>query len=119
MSATVAHLLNDAVEVRRRHVAADGMGGQEVDWQAVAEVPARVSSPPTSTTQGVLAAAQTMERVPFYVYLDPGADVRRGDVLAIRSDGRQLWVEAVTWPSVKAYRRAACREWQTEEPEGG
>ena len=58
-----------------------GMGGTEVDWRTVAELGARVSSPPTSTTQGVLSAAQTMERVPFYVYLAPDADVRRGDLL--------------------------------------
>lgn len=114
MSATsISHLLDQAVEVRRRQVADDGMGGQDVAWRTVATVPARVSSPPTSTTQGTLAAQQTMEQIPYYVYLEPDASVYRGDVL-VEADGKKLWVEAITRPSVHAYQRAGCREWQAE-----
>jgi len=109
----VTHLLNQTATVRRRLVTDDGMGGQIVEWQTVDQIPVRVSSPPTSTTNAVLTAAQTHERVPFYVYFDSSEDIRRGDVLQT-VDGRQLWVEAVTWPSVQAYRRAGCREWQSE-----
>jgi sulfate adenylyltransferase subunit 1 (EFTu-like GTPase family) len=92
------------------------MGGQEVQWRPVGELPARISSPPTSTTTATLTAAQTMEKIPFYVYFDPDVDVRRGDVL-VDTEGRQLWVEAVTAPSVRIYLRAGCREWQTEPQE--
>jgi hypothetical protein len=115
MSASaISGLLNTTVQVQRRQTVDDGIGGQQVTWQTVAEqLPARISSPPTSTTSGTLAAAQTMEKVPFYVYFDTDADVRRGDVL-VASDGRRLWVEAVTWPSIQAYLRAGVREWQTE-----
>ena len=116
-ASSVSHLLNVLVEVKRRQVSADGMGGQKVAWQSVGEEGARVSSPPSSTTAGVLAAAQTSERVPFYVYLEPSSEVRRGDVLVVEDDGRQLWVEAVTWPSVRAYKRAACRDWQAAPDE--
>lgn len=110
----IGHLLNTALEVRRRRVADDGMGGQIVEWETEGTVPGRVSSPPTSTTSAVLSAQQTLEKVPFYVYLEPGADVRRGDMLVDGSDGRKLWVEAISRPSVAAYRRAGVREWQAE-----
>jgi len=107
------HLLNTTVEVRRRQVTADGMGGQIVEWQPVATYRARVSSSGASLASATVAAAQTMEQIPFLVYFAPDTDVRRGDML-ITADGRKLWVESVAWPSIQAYRVAGCRTWQAE-----
>jgi len=114
----ISRLLNSTVAVRRRQTSDDGMGGQQIEWETIMQLPARVSSPPTSSTQGTLAAAQTLERVPFYVYLQPDSGVRRGDVLIDEFD-RKLWVEAVTWPSIREYDRAEVREWQAEPQEAG
>lgn len=110
----IAHLLNTTLEVRRRHVASDGMGGQTVAWQRIGTVPGRVSRPPTSTTNAVLSAAQTMERIPYYVYLEADAEVYRGDVLVDSEDDRELFVESISRPSVKAFQQAGVRETQVE-----
>jgi len=110
---SVAHLLVHTVTVHRRQVAGDGMGGQSVEWVTVGTVQARVSLPTVGSIAEIVAAAQANSRAPFFVYLAPDADVRRGDLL---DDGeRLLWVEAVTWPSIRAYQRAEAREYQTDQ----
>ena len=111
------HLLNTTVQVQRRQVTPDGIGGEEVAWVNIATEGARVSLPAGSATSAVLSAGQSLEQVPFYVYLEPSSEVNRGDVLVDSSDGRKLWVEATVRPSIHAYTQARVREWQTEKRE--
>lgn len=101
----VRGLLNTTVEVQRFTEVPDGHGGWNDTWATVAtEVPARISQPTDLERQ---VAQQVQETLTHMVYLEPGADVRRGDQLV--NAGRTLKVTNVIWPSVEIYRRAECQ----------
>jgi head-tail adaptor len=103
--ASVAHLMNRTLTVRREVTASDGYGGQTVAYSLVGDVPARVSRP--SASEREVAAREGVE-ITHEVYLNPEADVRRGDQLV---DGDQvLEVVSVVEPSRVDYRKATCRE---------
>jgi len=113
VTGNIARLLNTTATVNRRRVTEDELGGEEVTWVTVGTVPARVSGP-TGALSDTLTARQSGGRAPYFVYLLPGADVHRGDVLDVA--GRPLlWVDTVGEPSERsAYRRAECVEHQAE-----
>ncbi|MDG9705547.1 phage head closure protein [Streptomyces sp. DH37] len=100
----VGRLLNTSVEVWRATRTPDGMGGWEETWAQTGTVRARLSQP---SARERVTADQSQSHLTHVVYLDPGADVRRGDEL--RQPGRVLDVLAVFEPSVPGtYLRADC-----------
>lgn len=115
MPATVAHLLNDEVEVRRPSTTLDAGGGQAVTFVSAGTQRARLSQPSTSTRRNVdeQEADQPHAELTHRVYLLPGADVHRGDDLR-HASGLVLRVVTVVEPSVPAYRRADCVSRQEE-----
>jgi head-tail adaptor len=98
------HLLNTIVAVQRRQVTDDGMGGQQVTWDAIGEQPARISQP---TDEELWVAAREHRDLTHRVYLTAGADVFRGDRI-VTAAGIVMGVEAVVQPSEPAYLRAEC-----------
>lgn len=107
---TIGHLLNRSVEVWREATVPDGAGGQQTTRVQVATLPVRISQP--TAGERVLADAAGAD-LTHQVYLDPGADVARGDELR-DPDGRVLEVLAVIGPSATKYMRADCQQRQTQ-----
>lgn len=101
----IGHLLNRTLTVWRPSSTADGYGGRDVTFAQVGTVAARVSRP--AAAERVVADQEGVE-VTLDVYLDLGADVRRGDRLI--GDGQTLEVLAVTSPSKAAYLKADVRQ---------
>lgn len=106
----VGRLLNSSVTVWRATTVDDGGGGQETSWGSVATVRARLSQPSARERQ---AADQAEASLTHIVYLQPDADVRRGDEL--RRAGQVLEVTATFEPSEPGtYLRADCTARQPE-----
>lgn len=100
----VGRLLNARVQVWRQVTADDGGGGQETAWLLQSTQRARLSQPSARERQ---AADQSEASLTHIVYLQPGADVRRGDEL--RREGVVFEVTAVLSPSESGtYLRADC-----------
>ncbi|WP_299542030.1 phage head closure protein [uncultured Streptomyces sp.] len=99
----ITHLLNRQLAVWRTVTTDDGYGGQQTAHQAVGQVRAKVDQP--SASERMLAQQGGVPHT-HTVYLQPGADVRRGDEL--RGDGQVLRVLSVIAPSAPLYRRAEC-----------
>ncbi|SFE54688.1 head-tail adaptor [Actinopolyspora alba] len=103
----ITHRLIETATVERSVSTPDGAGGWTQTWQQVGTEPARLSQPhPAEQTTADRSEAQ----VSHDVYLQPDADVRRGDRLSLR--GLVLEVAAVVEPSVPIYRKASCTSTQ-------
>lgn len=103
--ASVRHLFNRTLTVRRGTRVADPYGGGTELLADVGTVAARVSRPaPTEREVG----QQEGVRTGVEIYLDLAADVRRGDQLI--GDGQTFEVIAVTFPSRRDYLKADARE---------
>lgn len=110
MTSRVARLLNTTVAVWRTTTAPDGMGGWVETVAQVGTQRARISQP--SATERTIAQ-RAESRLTHVVYLDPSADVRRGDEL--RQAARVFRVLAVFEPSEPGtYLRADCELHQSE-----
>ncbi|MFD0344011.1 phage head closure protein [Streptomyces sp. NPDC127117] len=99
----ITHFLNRRLAVWRTVTTDDGYGGQETTHQQTGEVRAKVDQPSASER---MLAQQAGSPHTHTVYLQPSADVRRGDEL--RGDGQALRVISVVQPSAPLYRRAEC-----------
>ncbi|MFF7365819.1 head-tail adaptor protein [Streptomyces sp. NPDC008125] len=99
----IAHLLNRQLTVWRTVTTDDGYGGQQTSHVQTGAVPAKVDQP--SASERVLAQQGGVPHS-HTVYLQPSADVRRGDEL--RGGGQVLRVLSVVTPSAPLYRRAEC-----------
>ncbi|MEV2236696.1 phage head closure protein [Micromonospora sp. NPDC049891] len=97
------HELPRTFAVWRTTTAPDGAGGQTSTRAQVGSVRARVSQP---TAAERVAAMQAGALLTLAVYMQPAADVRRGDEL--RGDGEVYRVKATVVPSEPAYLRADC-----------
>lgn len=110
MTSRVARLLNTSVAVWRTTTASDGMGGWTETTAQVSTQRARISQP-SATERSVAQRAES--RLTHVVYLDPSADVRRGDEL--RQGSRVFNVLATFEPSEpNTYLRADCELHQRE-----
>lgn len=98
---TVDHMLNRQLEVWRTTLTPDGMGGQDKTTAQAGTVAAKVDQP--SVNERMLAAQAGSEHT-HDVYLQPDADVHRGDEL--RGDGQVLRVLSVVQPSSPIYSKA-------------
>ncbi|MER7077910.1 Phage head-tail joining protein [Saccharopolyspora kobensis] len=106
----VARLLNTRVEVWRTSTAPDGMGGWVETVTQVGTERARLAQPSASER---VVAQQFGSRLTHVVYLNPGANVLRGDEL--RQAGRAFRVLAIFEPSEpETYLRADCERTQPE-----
>lgn len=104
-----AHELPRVFQVYRTTTADDGAGGQITTRVSVGAVRARVSQPSAAER---IAAMQAGAVLTMPVYLQPDADVRRGDEL---SDGGETYrVRATVRPSEPAYLRADCERIEAE-----
>lgn len=112
--------LNRTLEVRRPTTVPDGYGGQTTTLVLQGTVRAKVDQP--SPTER-LVAAQTTSRHSHNVYLQPGADVRRGDELHgtdPHGTTQVFRVQAVVQPSAPVYSKALVELIQAEgEPSHG
>lgn len=103
--------LNRRLAHYRREETDDGSGGVITEWVNLGTVRGRVSQP---TAAERVAAQQAGADHTQPVYVQPRADVRRGDELR-GAEGR--WrVVAVFRPSEPVYLRADCELTQGEEP---
>jgi head-tail adaptor len=100
----ITHLLNQTLAHRRPVLADDGAGGATQTMATIGTLAARLPQP-TATERLHSDRAEAEHTQP--VYVDPGADVRRGDELA-HADGRTWRVTAVLHPSKPKYVRADC-----------
>jgi SPP1 family predicted phage head-tail adaptor len=100
----VTHLLNRTLEVWRTSRTPDGGGGWETIPVRQADVAAKVDQP--SASEQLLAMQAGTEHT-HNVYLQPTADVMRGDQL--RGDGQTFRVLSVVQPSAPVYRKAECQ----------
>ena len=95
--------LNRRLEQWRREETPDGSGGTVTTWLLIGTVRARVSQP---TAAERVAAQQAGAEHTQPVYVQPRADVRRGDEL--RGPEGAWRVTAVYRPSEPVYLRADC-----------
>lgn len=100
----VGRLLNRQLQVWRTTTVPDGMGGQTSTAAQVGTVAGKVDQP--SPSERMLAAQAGSEHT-HNVYLQPTADVRRGDEL--RGNGQVLRVLSVVQPSRPVYSKAECQ----------
>ena len=105
--------LNRRLDQWRYQTTPDGSGGQVTTWTQLGTVRARVSQP---TAAERVAAQQAGAEHTQTVYVQPRADVRRGDEL--RGPEGAWRVKAVFRPSEPVYLRADCELVQGGEPYG-
>ncbi|MGI5443389.1 phage head closure protein [Streptomyces shenzhenensis] len=105
----ITHLLNRELEVWRTSRVPDGLGGWTTTTAPQGDVAAKVDQP--SATERMLAAQAGSEHT-HSVYVQPTADVRRGDEL--RGAGQAFRVLSVVEPSGPVYRKAECQLIQKE-----
>ncbi|MCY0961569.1 head-tail adaptor protein [Streptomyces sp. H27-H5] len=106
--------LNRRLNVWRPATTGDGAGGQETVLALQGTVRAKVDLPSNADR---MLAAQAGSPHDHTVYLDPRADVRRGDELRGTDQlghDQVFRVLAVVAPSTPVYRRAACELIQRE-----
>lgn len=87
----------------------DGHGGQDITLVHVGTAAAKVDQPSAADR---MLAAQSGAAHTHTVYLQPAADVHRGDQL--RGDGQNLTVHTTVQPSTPIYTKADCELTQTE-----
>lgn len=105
----ITHLLNRQLQVWRTTRVPDGLGGWTTTTAPVGAVAAKVDQPSASER---LLAQQAGSEHTHTVYVQPTADVRRGDELR---DGDQVFrVLSVVEPSSPVYRKAECQLVQKE-----
>jgi hypothetical protein len=105
---TITHLLNRTLAHRRPVDAEDESGGTVATWVDLPPIACRTSQPAAAER---LYAAQPQADHTQRIYFDPGADVRKDDVLV---DGEEHWrVAATIRPSQAQYLRADCELIQT------
>jgi SPP1 family predicted phage head-tail adaptor len=100
----ITHLLNRTLEVWRIAREPNGSGGYRTTPVRQADVAAKVDQP--SASERLLAMQGGTEHT-HSVYLQPTADVRRGDQL--RGDGQTFQVLSVVQPSTPIYSKAECQ----------
>ncbi|EFC78732.1 phage head closure protein [Parafrankia sp. EUN1f] len=105
----ITHRLNRELEVWRPATEDDGAGGQTVTQLPAGTVPAKVDE--ASAAERVLAA-QAGAELTHVAYLEPEADVLRGDEL--RGGGQAFRVDSVVEPSSPRYRKASLVQVQAE-----
>lgn len=103
--------LNRRLDQWRRQEMPDGSGGVITDWVEVGSVRARVSQAGTSQAERI-AAHQAGAELTNPIYVQPRADVRRGDEL--RGPEGSWRVVALYLPSEPVYLRADCELVQGE-----
>ena len=109
----IGNYLNRRLQHYRRETTGDGSGGQITDWVRKGTVRARASQP---TTAERVAAQQAGAAHTQPVYVQPRADVRRGDEL--RGPEGSWRVSAVFRPSEPVYLRCDCELIQGEGTHG-
>lgn len=112
MTSTIESLMIHDLTVERREVREDRSGGQVVRWRQIAHIRGRISMPPSSRPTEIAKALSLQEKIPYYLYVLPEADVERGDVVSDAT--RRLFIESIVEPSVPEYRRAEASEFQEE-----
>jgi len=101
----IVRLLNSRADVYREQRTADGMGGFTTAWALAGTVPARFAQ--SNATEQTIGG-QSGETQFHSVYLNPDADVRRGDELRKGQD--TYLVMSVSEPSMPGvYLLATCR----------
>lgn len=98
--------LNRQLQVWRTTTVDDGAGGEETTTAQVGTVRAKVDQP--SPTERLIAQ-QTGSRHSHNVYLNPRADVRRGDELRgtdALGTAQRFRVQSVVQPSTPVYSKA-------------
>ncbi len=117
MTGPITHLLNRTLQVWRPVSSPDGYGGQTTTLVLQpAPVAAKVDQPSASDR---LLAAQMSSEHSHDIYLQPSADVRRGDELRGEGTGEHWRVLGVVAPSTPVYRKAQAQLIQGEgEPDG-
>lgn len=108
----ISHWLNRSLEVWRPSTTGDGAGGTEVTYvQQPDPVMAKVDQSSMAERE---RANQWGAEHTHSIYLEPDADVLRGDEL--RGDGQVFRVLGWVSPSSERYRKAASSE--RVQPEG-
>jgi SPP1 family predicted phage head-tail adaptor len=102
---TISHQLTRTLDVWRPETAPDGSGGQTVTLTQVGEVWAKVDQP---SAEERAVGQQWGAEHSHNIFLDPDADVRRGDEL--RGDGQTFRVLATVQPSRPIYRKCPASE---------
>jgi head-tail adaptor len=105
----ITHLLNRTLEVWRTGRIPDGLGGWTTTTARQGDVAAKVDQPSASER---MLAAQAGSEHSHNVYVQPTADVRRGDEL--RGGTQVFRVLAVVQPSSPVYSKAECQLIQKE-----
>lgn len=82
----IARLLNTSADVYREQRTPDGMGGFTHAWVQTSTVRARISQPSSSALTEAMLGGQSGESLTHVFYLEPTADVRRGDELRRGTD---------------------------------
>lgn len=118
--AGIGRYLNRSLEVWRPGTAPDGYGGQTTTLVLQGSVRAKVDQPSVGERA---IAAQTNSRHSHDIYLQPRADVRRGDELRgadALGNTQHFRVQSVVQPSTPIYTKALVELIQTEgEPSHG
>ncbi len=112
---SISHLLNRVLQVWRPVATPDGYGGQDVTYvRQPDDVPAKVDQP---SADDRMLAQQVRAQLTHSIYLEPDADVRRGDELR---DSGEVWeVTFVVEPSAPVYRKALTERVQSEGETSG
>ncbi|MFI2367301.1 phage head closure protein [Streptomyces sp. NPDC018833] len=110
----IGRYLNRQLEVYRPTTVDDGAGGQETTLVLQGTVRAKVDQPSNADR---MLAAQSGSEHDHTVFLQPRANVRRGDELrgtdSLGTD-QVFRVLSVVQPSTPVYSKAACQLIQTE-----
>lgn len=101
----ITHQLNRTLDVWRPAIIPDDSGGQTVVLNLAGQVRAKVDQPSADEDR---VAQQWGSEHSHNIYLDPGADVRRGDEL--RGGGQTFRVLATVQPSQAVYTKAPASE---------
>lgn len=105
----ITRRLNRELEVWRPAAEDDGTGGQTVTPMLVGTEAAKVDQ---ASAAERLLAAQAGAELTHVCYLEPGADIARGDEL--RGDGQTFRIDSVVEPSSPRYRKASLVQVQAE-----
>lgn len=98
---SIVHWLNTPLRVYRPEGTADGSGGQTVTWRPIGEVDAKIDQP--RETERTVADQHGSDQ-DYSIYMEPDADVLRGDQLR-HDDGRVWRINGTFTPSTPRYLR--------------
>jgi hypothetical protein len=107
MTGPISHLLNRTLDVWRPAASDDGYGGRPTVPIQQGEVRAKVDQ--AATSERALGPSAGSPHT-HDIYLEPTADVLRGDQL--RGDGDTFRVISTVTPSTPAYLKAECEQIQ-------